>query len=197
MYLTRCSACDARVEVQDENAISVRCSSCGQTITLRESSAEKDYRDKSEARRERSEKVPINYFVEWLPILISVPLALLFLLLTCILPKFFPAALGAGFVIAASGFGKSCTLAGKEGNYVGPDYLDVLGGIRWVIIIVLFPLYVFGYCMLWQIAVVGCAIQKPRMFVPWIAMQAFGWIVFFLGIVCALVGNAIWAHLGD
>ncbi|MBM3997141.1 MAG: hypothetical protein FJ303_23770 [Planctomycetes bacterium] len=116
------------MEVQDENAISVRCSSCGQTITLRESSAEKDYRDKSEARRERSEKVPINYFVEWLPILISVPLALLFLLLTCILPKFFPAALGAGFVIAASGFGKSCTLAGKEGNYVGPDYLDVLGG---------------------------------------------------------------------
>jgi len=87
MYLTRCSACDARVEVQDENAISVRCSSCGQTITLRESSAEKDYRDKSEARRERSEKVPINYFVEWLPILISVPLALLFLLLTCILPQ--------------------------------------------------------------------------------------------------------------
>ncbi|MBI1830290.1 MAG: hypothetical protein HYR84_02430 [Planctomycetes bacterium] len=193
--MTRCPACDGRVEVADEDAIFVRCPSCGEKIELRASKEEKEQRFKKQAKEARAKKEPINYFVELLPILISVPLSLFALLLTCIFPKFVPAALVAGFFISALGFGKSCILAGNEGNYVGFDYLEFLGGVRWPIMIVFFPLYFSGFCFLWEIAVIGCTIQKPKVYLPWIGLQVFGWVVFFLGIVCAMIGTTVWEAL--
>jgi HEAT repeat protein len=129
---------------------------------------------------------------ELIPAGIAVAIGFLVVLPPFLFPKF---AVLSAFLVAPAislfGFVRACQLAGKRGNYVPFDYLEALGAFRFFIAIGFFGLYVFGYLALWFIVQVRCVWEKPRKFLPWMGLQAYGPVVGFAAIVMAFVGDSL------
>jgi hypothetical protein len=195
MFVTRCPDCKANVKVADPDAVWIRCHACNFKIELREGEENRKRRIKKEAKaRVQKKEDPANIWIEHLPILIALPISLFVLLLTCCLP--FAGSVSVAILVALAidtvGFVKGCMLAAKEGSHVSIDYLEGLGGIRWVIVILFLGFYIQGYFLLWQIAQIMCAIQKPKVFLPWLGMQIYSWFMIFAAVVLAFIGRTVW-----
>ncbi|MBI3822069.1 MAG: hypothetical protein HY289_05235 [Planctomycetes bacterium] len=209
MFFTRCPACQANVEFSDESAAAVFCKACDHKIELRESAQEREKRvkkaRKEEVKKLRALKPTQNIWVELAPLMVAVPFGLLFALITCIFPPFVVMTVVTGMLTSIVGLVLGCYRASYDGNWIGFDYLGVLAAcagalmpifialhvILLPIALMLWLLHIQGYIILWQVALIGCAIKQPRPYMPSLGMEAFGFAVIAIGIVCAFIGGAI------
>ncbi len=197
MYVTRCPKCQTNVDVVNDDTAWIRCVSCGFKIRLRESDEERERRQKREKveRRPKVKVEPINYLVEMLPILVAVPMGLFCVLPSCLMPQLVIGSCFIGMVISTIGFVKACTLAGKEGYYIGFDYLESLGTARFAIMFFFFGIYVQIYLLLWYVAQISCTINRPKVFLPWIGLQVYGGFIVILAIIVGAVGAGMGMNL--
>jgi hypothetical protein len=96
-------------------------------------------------------------------------------------------------VVAVSifAFVKGCLVASRYGNYVAFDYLNFLGPFRWFIAVGFFGLYISGYLLLWTVAQLGCATERPKKLLPWFGVQFCCIAALVLGLVTAAVRDRI------
>lgn len=118
-------------------------------------------------------------FVDWVMIGIAVFIGLAAIGSAAILPLTAVGfmALFFGLSISIFGFVKGCLATTKYGNYVSFDYLEFLGGFRYVIFIGACGWYVIGYLALWTITQLSCGLSRPKEIFPWIGLQAYGFLV--------------------
>lgn len=144
------------------------------------------------AKRRTSQE---NLWRDLLPAAIAVGIGLASLLPLIFLPSFYGLTLLLSLALIVFGFVKGCLRASREKCYVAFDYLDFLGPLRWFIAVGFFGLYLCGYCALWMVAQIRCAIDKPKAFLPWLGVQVFGFALIFLGMIVAAISNQIWLKL--
>jgi hypothetical protein len=78
--------------------------------------------------------------------------------------------------------------AGEAGHYISVDYLDGLGFIRFFLILGFLGLYIFVFLLLWFIAQIKTALDRPRVMLPWMALEFYP-IMLLIGIGVAAVGH--------
>src|SRR5262249_1547151 len=88
-----------------------------------------------------------------------------------------------------------CISAAREGHSVSIDYLESLGALRWIVAVGFFGFYLIGYVLLWALAQILGAIAKPRDFLPWFGLQAFGFVLIIVALVAGGVSDSIWQRL--
>ncbi len=92
----------------------------------------------------------------------------------------------ASIVTSLFAFVMGSIFASREGNFISADYLESLGGLRFILIFLFLGLYIQGYILLWLIVQIGCAIRRPKKYLPWLFLQAYPLIlhiVLFIGVV--------------
>jgi hypothetical protein len=128
---------------------------------------------------------------ELLPAGIIAGVGLLFLLPILLFPSFAIVTSLIALGISLVGFVRGCQRAGEQGSFVAFDYLEFLGPLRWIVIIGFFGLYVNVYLLLWLIAQIGVAINRPKRLLPWLGLQVFGFALLFLGFITAAISESV------
>jgi hypothetical protein len=197
----RCPKCDAAVEfARREERGTVRCPECDYPI--RRDGPEEDNPGERSRRRLPSKRPAgagrgqghlLAYYRDnwprYAPILVVVPLSLLLLFLGFFLNAAAGLTVLLGLLVLVGAFVWSCVLFVKEGHTVAIDYLEPLGPIRFLVILGFCGLYLMGYVGLLVAAQVSCAIQKPRVMVPWLLFQVYGVFLLFSGPMANQVGS--------
>ncbi len=135
---------------------------------------------------------PQPNWLELLPLGIAVGVGIFFLFPILLSPKLFLLTFFVGIGISIFAFVKCCMLAAREGNFVSFDYLADLGPLRWVLAVGFFGFYVMGFFVLWAIAQIGTAFAKPKVFLPWFGLQAYGVVVIVLGLIVGAISERLW-----
>ncbi|HEY7313963.1 MAG TPA: HEAT repeat domain-containing protein [Gemmataceae bacterium] len=138
---------------------------------------------------------PENLRATLLPATIAAGIGILSLFPLLLFPHMVAVTLLVAFAIFVFGFVKGCLRATKERCFVAFDYLESLGPLRWFIVLGFFGLYFFSYLALWTIVQIRCAFNKPRAFLPWLGVQAFSFVLVFLGMIIALISEQMWQKI--
>ena len=178
MVMARCPLCGLKTEVQDEDANSVQCSSCGHTIYLGDFDPKRIRRQRRAKRRR--DATPIGFFRNHGLELLG--LAIPFLLGLCLVPL--PFLHPAGFMVAAGGGGTiflfafitDSVLCAKDGDVSSvPTDLNHMLRIRALLPFIL--LILLFYLAHWSFIHVTSALAYPRKFLPWLALQVYGILI--------------------
>jgi hypothetical protein len=178
-----------------------RCNSCGDTIIATSVDSEAiavEVEMETDAARPRSKprkklvapKKASKASNDLVPIAITLGIGALFIFPPFLFPKVALLSALVGFGISLYAFIRMCNMAGKLGNYVSFDYLEALGPIRFVIAVGFLGLYLAGYFVLWYVVLFRCLFDKPRSFLPWMALQGYGPFVTVAAVAVAGIGDA-------
>ncbi len=194
MPFVRCPNCDEKVKVaRDEDRPAIRCPTCRAKIRLDEPDDTEDGPVRRSTQRQRpAGKVPATLPLSGIE-LVSLGLALV-VGLVLISASFFHqgmAGLGvlAALVICLAAFIRASSVVSWEGTYISFDYLDFLGGWRWVLAIGFFGFYLMGYMLLWFSAQVRHVFVQPKKVGPWLGLQLFGVLVGIFSLIGGSVSN--------
>ena len=138
---------------------------------------------------------PENLRATLLPAAIAAGIGILSLFPLLLFPHMVAVTLLVAFAIFVLGFVNGCLRATKERCFVAFDYLESLGPVRWFIVLGFFGLYFFSYLALWTIVQIRCAVKKPRAFLPWLGVQAFSFMLVFLGMIIAVISDQMWQKI--
>jgi hypothetical protein len=186
MARLRCPECDAVVKIPaDYDRPSIRCPDCEIRIPvgIDEDAIMPAKRSKPRPTR-RAESGPFMTADQiWALVIVAIGVL-------CLLAGIFVrgALQGALFVCAVApivGYIMGLVRASQAGHSISIDYLDSLGGIRFVIILLFLGLYILGYLALWFIAQVKTAGDRPRVALPWVLMPVYSFFLFFATIFVA------------
>jgi hypothetical protein len=188
----RCPECDARVKVpEDHDRPVIRCTSCKAKIPLdgddEPSKASKKRAGRSAARaagNASTGKFLATYGFPFGSLAIAGFLGLV--LLAGALFHEVPAmiAFTVGPLIALFAFIMACVLARRDGHYIGfLDFLGISEGLAILLLILFAGCYVSIFGLLWCIAILKSTIQKPKVYLPWLALYGMG--------LCIMIGIPI------
>jgi hypothetical protein len=83
-------------------------------------------------------------------------------------------------------------VASRDGHFIAIDYLESLGIVRFIIIFGFFGLYLLGYAILWFVAQIKTAMNRPKKIVPWLFLQAYAVIICVVVLCAGSVAQKTW-----
>jgi HEAT repeat protein len=188
----RCPECDARVKVpEDHDRPFVRCTSCKEKIPIdvddepRKASTKRAGKSAAKASgTARSGKFLAQYGFPFGSIAVVGLIGLV--LLAGALFHEVPAmiAFTIGPLVALFAFVMACVLARRDGHYIGfLDFLGISEGLAILLLILFAGCYISIFGLLWCIAILKSTIQKPKLYLPWLALYGMG--------LCIMIGIPI------